>query len=131
MGNAIASFILCQIAEQPFSPLQTGPATSLSQRKKLWAFVRRAFPECGPHIADSDNADYILDTVFDACAGRSVISGDSGNVCLVPWEFNENSFNPPDLVLMTTTEAKAHLSDRFQPTFRLEQATVRIRQDLA
>lgn len=131
MGNAIASYILCNIAEQPFSPLQTAPATSLSQRKKLWGLVRRAFPESGPQIADSGDADFVLDTVFDACAGRSVISGDSGNICLVPWEFEGASFRACDLVLMTVTEAKNHLVTRFESTHRFEQARARIIQDLA
>jgi molybdopterin/thiamine biosynthesis adenylyltransferase len=127
MGNAIASYLLCHLAGQPFSPLTTAPATSASHRKKLWNFVRRYFPDSGPKIADSDDADLVLDTVFDACAGRSVISGDSGNVCIVPW----SSAEVKDLVLMTTTEAKTHLTEPFPRTHRVDDAQVRIARELA
>lgn len=133
MGNAIASYILCHLAGQSFTPLTTSPVTSQSQRKKLWAFVRRAFPECGPMMADSDDADFILDCVYDACSGRSVISGDSGNVVLVPWTTNDcgKSFNANDLILMTSTEAKGHLVESLSGTSRLDHARQRIIQELA
>jgi tRNA A37 threonylcarbamoyladenosine dehydratase len=131
MGNAIASYILCQLAEQPFTPLTTAPVASNSHRKKLWNFVRRAFPDCGPRLADSDDADLILDSVFDACSGRSVISGDSGNICMVPWESSGSSFRASTLVLMTSTEAKMHITEPYEATTRLEQAQVRIRSELA
>lgn len=130
MGNAIASYVLCQLAEQPFTPLTTAPVASNSHRKKLWNFVRRTFPECGPRLADSDDADLILDSVFDACSGRSVISGDSGNICMVPWESSGSSFSALSLVLMTSTEAKTHLTEPYKATKRLEQAQVRIRSEL-
>jgi tRNA A37 threonylcarbamoyladenosine dehydratase len=112
MGNAIASHILCEVAEQPFTPHTTAHVASVTARKKLWNFLRRYFPAYGPQLADSPDGEMILDIVHDACAGRSVVSGDSGNLCLVPF-FNQKdgSITPSDIVLMTTTEAKAHITD--------------------
>ena len=131
MGNAIASYVLCHLAGQPFTPLSTAPVASMSHRKKLWNFVRRNFPETGPRMADSDDADFILDSVFDACAGRSVISGDSGNVCMVPWDWEGPIFDASNLVLMTSTEAKNHIIEKYSSTKRLEQAQPRIRAEVA
>jgi tRNA A37 threonylcarbamoyladenosine dehydratase len=132
MGNAIASYILCQLAEQPFTPLTTAPAGSASHRKKLWNFVRRNFSRSGPQLADSGDADVVLDTVFDACSGRSILSGDAGNLCLVPYRFEVDRFNPSDLVLMTTTEAKGHVAGEklvIPPTW-IQPVTERIRREL-
>jgi len=111
MGNAVASFILCKLAQQPFQPLTAAPIASSSHRKKLWNFVRRHFASSGPQWADSQDADLILDIVNDACSGRSVVSGDAANLCLVPYIFDNSSFDLKNLVLMTTNEAKSHLSD--------------------
>ena len=112
MGNAIASYVLCELAMQPFTPQTTSQVTSVTARKKLWNFIRRHFPASGPQLADSPDGEMILDIVFDACAGRSVISGDSGNLCIVPFSNGaDGSIAPEQLVLMTTTEAKTHVSD--------------------
>lgn len=128
MGNAIASYLLCQIAQQPFTPLTTAPATSVTQRKKLWNFLRRNFSDSGPRIADSDDADLLLDIVFDVCAGRSVISGDAGNVVIVPW--SSEALEISNLVLMTATEAKSHQSAPFPLTSRVEAALSSIKRQL-
>ena len=109
MGNAIASYLLCEIANQPFTPLTTAPVTSLSSRKKLWNFIRRNFPKNGPKFADSQDSELVLDIIYDACSGRSVVSGDSANLSIVPLKFEGENFDIKDLVLMTTTEAKLHL----------------------
>ena len=134
MGNAIASYILCQLAEQPFTPLTTAPASSASHRKKLWNFVRRHYPLSGPQIADSGDADVVLDTVYDACSGRSVVSGDGANLCLVPLLTEgldeQILFRPKNLVLMTTTEAKAHLLDPMQPNEKTDAILRRVETEL-
>ena len=130
MGNAIASYILCQMAQQPFVPLTTAPVASATHRKKLWNFVRRNFPLRGPLLADSADADALLDTVFDSCYGRSVVSGDSGNLCLVPIVFDEQSFLSRHLVLMTTTEAKQHLIDKYPLTDKIDAIVSRIEKEL-
>lgn len=132
MGNAIASFILCELADQPFTPQTTSQVTSVTARKKLWNFIRRYFPAFGPQLADSADGEMVLDIVYDACAGRSVISGDSGNLCIVPF-FNgsDGSIAPEQLVLMTTTEAKTHVADSpYSDSEKLSKIRNRIYKEL-
>ena len=132
MGNAIASYILCEVAEQPFTPHTTSQVTSVTARKKLWNFIRRFFPAFGPQIADSPDGEMVLDIVYDACAGRSVISGDAGNLCLVPFRDSlEGSISPSNLVLMTTTEAKTHITDTpFVESDRIQKIRSRVSKEL-
>ena len=123
MGNAIASYVLCQLAEQPFTPLATAPAGSVSFRKKLWNFllVRKTSP-----LPNSPDADLILDLVYDACAGRSVVSGDASNLCLVEMDA------PTRLVLMTTAEAKMHVdTNPFPLTERIEKILLQVERQFA
>lgn len=128
MGNAIASYILCQLAQQPFQPLTAPPIASASHRKKLWNFARRNFGASGPKWADSPESDLILDIVNDACSGRSIVSGESANLCLVPYIFDNTTFDIRDLVLMTTNEAKNHLSDYVDPFSNLEGKISQVRE---
>jgi len=132
MGNAIASHILCELAEQPFTPQTTAQVTSVTARKKLWNFIRRYFPASGPQLADSPDGEMILDIVYDACAGRSVISGDSGNLCIVPFvNESDGSISSEQLVLMTTTEAKTHVADKpYDDSDRLTKIRGRIYKEL-
>jgi tRNA threonylcarbamoyladenosine dehydratase len=133
MGNAIASHVLCALASQPFTPLTTGPVQSVTARKKLWHFINKS--SFTKSSLDATAADLVLDIVYDACSGRSVISGDSGNLCLVPLVFEGDSWNVDQLVLMTTTEAKSHVMTQpfglSQCVDRLPEIHARIRAELA
>lgn len=130
MGNAIASYILCQTAEQPFNPLTAAPVASASHRKKLWNFVRRNFVVSGPRWADCPDSDLIVELVNDACSGRSIVSGESANLCLVPFTFDNDSFEIQNLVLMTTNEAKSHLSDSARPLSQFEGKVALVREKI-
>ncbi len=132
MGNAIASYILCELANQPFTPQTTSQLTSVTARKKLWNFARRYFPASCPALADSPDADIILDAVYDACSGRSVISGDSGNLCLVPFKSeSDGSIHATNLVLMTTAEAKSHTCDTpFPESDKIAKVRSRVTNEL-
>jgi tRNA A37 threonylcarbamoyladenosine dehydratase len=132
MGNAIASYVLCELAEQPFTPQATAPVNSASARKKLWNLSRRLFPSWGPRTADSADAELVLDIVYDACSGRSVISGDARDLRVIPFIFNdERNIRLEDLVLMTKTEAREHIEGtRFPETHRVLSVKTRILREL-
>ncbi len=112
-GNSIASYILCELSSKPFSAL-TRDSLTKSQWRKLQENLK-AF-ERNQKVLDKIATLEICEEIFlRVCKCKSLISGKSSNLAVVPWKFQSLSVGdlvvPDNLILMTGKEGKDHLEN--------------------
>merc|ERR1719321_449367 len=88
MGNAVASYVLCELAEQPFLP-QEGAELKVKVWKKMLVCLMQT-----AGIISEFQAQRLLpfpmvqELYVNVFHCRSPVSGQQGGLQLVPWEFD-------------------------------------------
>ena len=105
-GNAIAAFVICQLADTPLTDCTSRDPMTLKQRRKMTDSLREKMGLTAREFDEKISSE-VLERVFTKCRGRSVFSGAKSGLVYFTWQSTE-LLDERNLLLATRAEADNH-----------------------
>ena len=105
-GNAMAAFVICQLADSPLTDCTSRDPMTLKQKRKMTDPLREKLGLTAREFDEKISTD-ALERVFTKCRGRSIFSGAKTGLIYFSWISSE-LLDERNLFLATRAEAENH-----------------------